>query len=69
MYVYYDRLNNMISLQSDDEVIFLGPLTHAQLKLREYGCTPAQARDAVLRAFFNTGAAVDIDNVKRMCPN
>jgi len=69
MYVYYDRLSDMISLQTDEEVIFLGGLTHSQLKLREYGLTIAQSRAAVLRAFFNGGDAVDLDNIKRMCPN
>jgi len=56
----------MFSLQAEDEVIFLGPITHAQLKLKEYGYTASQAREAVLRAVFNTGDAVDLDNVKRM---
>lgn len=66
MYLYYDRLSKMFSLQAEDEVIFLGPITHAQLKLKEYGCTTSQAREAVLRAMFNMGDAVDLDNVKRM---
>lgn len=66
MYLYYDRISKMFSLQAEDEVIFLGPITHAQLKLKEYGCTASQAREAVLRAVFNMGDAVDLDNVKRM---
>jgi len=66
MYLYYDRISKMFSLQAEEEVLFLGPITHAQLKLKEYGCTASQAREAVLRAVFNMGDAVDLDNVKRM---
>lgn len=66
MFLYYDRISKMFSLQAEDEVIFLGPITHAQLKLKEYGCTASQAREAVLRAVFNMGDGVDLDNVKRM---
>lgn len=66
MYLYYDRISKMFSLQAEDEVIFLGPIVHAQLKLKEYGCTASQAREATLRAVFNMGDAVDLDNVKRM---
>ena len=66
MYLYYDRISKMFSLQAEEEVLFLGPITHAQLRLKEYGCTASQAREAVLRAVFNMGDAVDLDNVKRM---
>ena len=65
MYLFYDRLSKMFSLQTEEEVLFLGPITHAQLKLKEYGCTASQAREAVLRAVFNMGDAVELDNVKR----
>ena len=66
MFLYYDRISKMFSLQAEDEVVFLGPIVHAQLKLKEYGCTASQAREATLRAIFNMGDAVDLDNVKRM---
>jgi len=66
-YLYYDRLSDMLTLESDERgVEFLGPMTHALLKLQEYGYTPSQAREAVLRARFNMGQAVEMDNVKRI---
>ena len=65
-YIYWDRLSDMISLESDDKVEFLGPPTHAILKLKEYGCSVSEAREAVLRARFNGGDAVELDNIKKM---
>lgn len=52
--------------QEEGEVTFLGPITHAQSKLRvEHDLTPSQAREAVLQAVFNMGAPVDLEFVKR----
>jgi hypothetical protein len=51
----------------DDEVIDLGQMTPAMLKLQhEYELTESQAREAVLRAINCRGAPVCLDNVKRM---
>lgn len=66
MYLYYDRISKMFSLDTGDEVLFLGPTTHSMAKLRELGFSASQAREAVLRAIFNMGDAVDMDNVQRM---
>lgn len=68
MYLLYDRVSEMVTLENPvaGEVEFLGPLTNAQSKLKvEHGLTPSQAREAVLQAFFNMGAPVDLDFVKR----
>ena len=60
-------MSNMLSLVDEDGVTeFLGPMTQSILKLREYGYTASQAREAVLRAFANGGDAVDLDNISRM---
>jgi hypothetical protein len=67
MYLYYDRVSKIYSLDTGEDAVFLGPITHALLVLqREYNLTQSQANEAVLRAFGNGGAPVDIDNVKRM---
>lgn len=67
-YLYYDRLSDMLTLTTGDgeEVEFLGPLTHAMLKMQSYGYSQSQARESVLRAYFNGGQAVELDNVKRI---
>lgn len=69
--LYFDKLSNMYVLDTQDEeaeaqVLFLGPMTTAMLKLKEIGLNAAQAREAVLRAFFNSGAAINLDDVQRM---
>jgi hypothetical protein len=57
----------MFTLDTGEEVQFLGPLTQAMLKLKEVAtCTMSQAREAILRAFFNGGEAVPLDQVKKM---
>lgn len=66
MYLYFDRMSGMCTLQTEEETIFLGPITHSLLKLQEYGFTAAQAREAVLQAVFNQGTSVDMDNISRM---
>jgi hypothetical protein len=67
MKLFYDRLVKMFTLLQDEVVIFLGPMTHSLLRLEhEFGLTNSQAREAVLRAMFNMGDSVCIDNVKRM---
>jgi hypothetical protein len=67
MYLYYDRVSKMYTLDDGDDVVFLGPITHSlQVLQHKYELTESQATEAVLRAFGNLGAAVDIDNVKRM---
>jgi hypothetical protein len=67
MKLFYDTMAKMFSLVKDDEVIFLGPMTHSLLRLQhEFELTQSQAREALLRAMFNNGDSVCIDNVKRM---
>jgi hypothetical protein len=66
MYLSYDRVAKVFTLETEDEVEFLGPFTHAQAKLRHYGFSASQAREAVLQAIFNTGAPVDLDAVRRV---
>jgi hypothetical protein len=66
MYLSYDRINKVFTLETEDEVEFLGPITHAQAKLRNYGFSASQAREAVLQAIFNMGAQVDLDAVRRV---
>lgn len=66
MYLYYDRVSKMCTLNTGDEVLFVGPVTHSVQKLREFDLTLAQARAAVLTAVFNMGDAVDILTIKKM---
>jgi len=67
MFLYYDRISQVFTLETEEEVVFLGPITHAQVKLRnEYGLTASQAREAVLQAIFNMGMEVDLDAIKRV---
>lgn len=67
MYLYYDRVSKMFTLDAnDDGVVFLGPITHALVMLRSYGLTDSQAREATLQAVFNMGAAVDLATIRRI---
>jgi hypothetical protein len=66
MYLSYDRINKVFTLETDEAVEFLGPITHAQAKLRNYGFSASQAREAVLQAVFNGGAQVNIREVRRV---
>lgn len=66
MKLYYDRLSRMFSLDMLDSVAFLGGITHALLKLKEFGLTDSQAREATLQAVFNMGGPVDIDMIKKI---
>jgi len=67
MYLYYDRVSKMFTLDAGDTgVVFLGPITHALVLLRSYGLTDSQAREAALQAVFNMGAAVDLVIVRRI---
>jgi hypothetical protein len=67
MYLYYDRISKMFTLDAgDSDVVFLGPLVHAMLLLRSYGLTESQAREAALQAMFNMGAAVDLAIIQRI---
>lgn len=67
MYLYYDRVAKMFTFETDEGSEFLGPMTQTLSVLRtKYKLTDSQAREATLRAVFNMGDAVDIDNVKRM---
>ena len=67
MQLYYDRVSKMYTLDTGEDVEFLGPITQAMLKLKSIAdCTMSQAREAVLRAFFNGGDAVSLENVKKM---
>lgn len=68
MDLYYDRVSKQFTLDAgDDGVTFLGPITNAVVLLRSsYGLTESQAREAVLQAVFNMGAAVDLRIVKKI---
>ena len=67
MQLYYDRVSGMYTLDTGEEIEFLGPMTYAMLKLKELASlTASQAREAILQAFFNTGEAVSLDNIKHM---
>jgi len=67
MYLYYDRVSKMFTLDAgDDGVIFLGPMTQSMVMLRHYNLTESQAREAVLQAVFNMGAAVDLAVICRI---
>jgi len=70
MYLYYDRVSKMFTLDAgDDNIVFLGPMTHALVLLRSYGLTESQAREAALQAMFNMGAAVDLAIIQRIAGN
>jgi hypothetical protein len=67
MHLYYDRVSKMFTLDAGDEgVMFLGPITNALVMLHSYGLTESQAREAVLQAVFNMGAAVDLATIRRI---
>jgi len=66
MYVYFDRIHQVFTLETDDEVELLGPMTHAQVKLRQKGLTCSQAREALLQAVFNMGCPVDLDAIRKV---
>lgn len=67
MYLYYDRVSKMYTLDmGDDGVTFLGPIKHAVVMLQSYGFTESQAREAALEAFMNMGAAVDLSIVRKI---
>lgn len=69
MKLYYNSTGwpKTFTLVKDEEVIDLGQMTPAMLKLQhEYDLTESQAREAVLRAINCRGAPVCLDNVKRM---
>jgi hypothetical protein len=66
MVLYYDSISQTYSLQCKGDVEFLGPFVHAMLKLREYGFTKKQAREAAMRAMMNRGDGVDLENLKKM---
>lgn len=67
MYLYYDRISKMYSLDAgDDGVVFLGPITQTLLSLKSYGLTDSQAREATLQAMFNMGTAVDLLTIRKI---
>jgi len=66
MHLYYDRISKSFTLETSEEVEFLGPITHAQAKLRERGFTCSQAREATLQAVFNMGSPVNLDWVRKV---
>ena len=66
MFLFYDRISRCFTLETSEEVEFLGPITHAQAKLREKGLTCSQAREATLQAVFNMGAPVNLDWVRKI---
>lgn len=66
MLLSYDKTVKVFTLETDDAVEFLGPITHAQAKLRHYGFSASQAREAVLQAVFNMGAPVNLEAVRRV---
>jgi len=65
MNLVYDRLSGTFSLETEDDVYFLGPFKHSILRLKNMGFSAAQATDAVLTAFFNMGAEVPMELIKR----
>jgi len=72
MFLYYDRVSKMFTLNccdGEDEkgVTFLGPITNALVMLKNtYKLSDSQAREAVLQAFFNGGDSVDISTIKKI---
>jgi hypothetical protein len=57
----------MFTLEMDEGVEFLGPMTHAMVVLRKnHGFTPSQAREGVLQAFFNGGDGVHMGQLKHI---
>jgi len=66
MELFYDRVSKMFTLVAREEVIFLGPITHSVQKLKQYGFTCNQAREAVLQAVFNGGAPVNMHTIERI---
>jgi len=66
MFLYYDRVSKMFTLDKGDDVTFLGPITNALVNLKSEGLSDSQAREAVLQAVFNMGDAVNIDDIKKI---
>ena len=67
MYLYYDRMAKMYTLETDDDVEFLGPMAQTMLILKKkYDMTFDQARGAAVTAYSNAGAPVDIEFMKKI---
>lgn len=66
MYLYYDRIYKSFTLETDEAVEYLGPMTHALVKLREKGLTNSQAQEATLQAVFNMGSPVNLDWIRKV---
>jgi pyruvate carboxylase len=68
MYLYYDRVSKMFTLDLGEEgVEFLGPMTNALVTLKnKFFLTDSQAREAALQAVFNMGDSVDISTIKKI---
>ena len=67
MYLYYDRVSKMFTLDLGDEgVQFLGPITNALVTLKKYDLTDSQAREAVLQAVMNMGDSVDLGTIRKI---
>ena len=67
MFLYYDRVAKMFTLDLEEDVVFLGPFTQALLDLKKnYDLTEPQARAAVLQAYSSAGDGVSLDLIRRM---
>jgi hypothetical protein len=67
MYLYYDRVAEMYTLDTGEDVVFLGGTTNAVVNLqRNYDLTNSQAREAILQAFMNMGDSVDIRTIRKI---
>lgn len=66
MFLYYDRVSKMFTLDKGEDVVFLGPITNALVNLKSEGFSDSQAREAVLQAVFNMGDSVNMDDIKKI---
>jgi len=68
MQLYFDKISGTFTLKTENgEPEFLGPWDYANLVLKsKYKLTDSQSREAMLQAFFGSGLAVSISNVKKL---
>ena len=68
MYLHYDRISKMFTLDKGEEgALFLGPWDSTMITLKRiYKLTDSQVREAMLQAVFNMGSPVDLAIIKKI---
>lgn len=70
MQVIYDPISKMFSLCLEEDVIFLGPTSHAiALLQKKYKLSYPLAKEVCTKAIADIGAPVDVNVIRRYIPN